>query len=70
MNMKYEHLKIFSCKTFMHILKGEISNFSAKSIYCTFVGYSEKKYGYKLHNHIQIVFTINHDVKTIEKPNN
>jgi len=42
------HLKVFGCKTFMHIPIEKISKLESKSIPCVFLGYCERNKTYRL----------------------
>ncbi|RVX05220.1 Retrovirus-related Pol polyprotein from transposon TNT 1-94 [Vitis vinifera] len=43
----YDHLRVFGCKTFVHIPKDERSKLDAKSRPCVFIGYGQDELGYR-----------------------
>jgi hypothetical protein len=43
--MSYDHLRVFSCRVFMHILKDEKSKFDSKTTECIFLGYKNGEFG-------------------------
>ena len=47
-DVSYSHLKVFGCKTFIHVPKEQRSKLDSKSTPCIFVGYRDAKFGYKL----------------------
>ena len=47
-DVSYNHLKVFSCRAFVHIPKDERSKLDAKSKECIFVGYENEEFGYRL----------------------
>ena len=46
--VSYSYLKVFGCKTFVHVPKEQRSKLDSKSNPCIFVGYGDAKFGYKL----------------------
>jgi hypothetical protein len=44
----YDHLRLFGCKAFVHILKDERSTLDSKTKKCIFLGYENGEFGYKL----------------------
>lgn len=47
-DVSYSHLKVFGCKTFVHIPKDERSKLDGKSKECIFLGYGHEEFGYRL----------------------
>ena len=47
-DVPYSHLKVFGCKTFMHVSKKKRSKLDDKAIHCIFVRYEDEEFGYKL----------------------
>ena len=47
-NVKYDHLRVFGCKAFMHVPKDERSKLDAKSRQCIFICYGENEFGYRI----------------------
>ncbi|OMO59210.1 Integrase, catalytic core [Corchorus capsularis] len=43
----YAHLKVFGCKTFLHVLKEQRSKLDSKATPCIFVGYGGEEFGYR-----------------------
>ena len=44
----YSHLRVFGCKTFVHIPKEQRSKLDGKTIPHVFVGYDDKEFGFRL----------------------
>lgn len=51
-NFKYDHLRGFGCKAFVHILKDERFKLDAKSKKCIFIDYGQDEFGYRLYDHV------------------
>ena len=47
-DVPYSHLKVFGCKTFMHVLKEQRSKLDDKATPCIFIGYGDEEFNYKL----------------------
>jgi hypothetical protein len=47
-NMYYDHLTVFGCRVFVHILKDERSKFDSKTNECIFLGYRNGEFRYRL----------------------
>ena len=47
-DVSYSHLRVFGCKTFVHIPKEQRSKLDDKTIPHVFVGYGNKEFGLKL----------------------
>ena len=44
----FEHLRVFGCKAFVHVLRDEWSKLDTKTKQCIFLGYSNEEFGYRL----------------------
>ena len=44
-DVSYSHMKVFVCKTFVHMPKEQRSKLNSKSTPCIFVGYGDAKFG-------------------------
>jgi len=62
-NVKYDHLRVFGCKAFVHVLKDERSKLDAKSRQCIFIGYSENEFGYRFYDFVEKKLVRSRDVK-------
>ena len=47
-DVSYDHLRVFGCKAFFHILKDERSKLDVKAKPCIFLGYGHEEFGYRL----------------------
>ena len=47
-DVSYSHLKVFGCKSFMHVPKEQRSKLDDKETPCIFIEYGDEKFGYKL----------------------
>ena len=65
-NVKYDHLRVFSCKSFVHVPKDERSKLDAKSRQCKFIGYGEDEFGYRFYDPIEKKLVRSRDVKFME----
>ena len=45
--VKFSHLKVFSCVFYIHIDSNARNKFNAKSKICFFIGYSDEKFDYR-----------------------
>ena len=45
--VKFSHLKVFCCVSYVHIDSNACSKLDAKSKICFFISYSDKKFGYR-----------------------
>ena len=45
--IKFSHLKVFCCVSYVHIDSNARSKLDAKSKICFFIGYSDEKFGYR-----------------------
>ncbi|RDY00420.1 hypothetical protein CR513_16399, partial [Mucuna pruriens] len=59
-DVKYDHLRVFSCKTFVHVPKDE------RSKQCIFIGYGHDEYGYKMYDPIEKKLVKSRDVQFME----
>ena len=46
--VNFSHLKVFYCVSYVHIDSDAHSKLDAKSKICFFIGYGDKKFGYRL----------------------
>ena len=65
-NVKYDHLRVFGCKSFVHVPKDERSKLDAKSRQCIFIGYGEDEFGYRFYDPIEKKLVRSRDVKFME----
>ena len=49
-NVTYSHLKVFGCKTFMHVPKEQRLKLGDKATPCIFIGYGDEEFDYRLWN--------------------
>ena len=47
-DVPYSHLKVFGCKTFMHLPKEQRSKLDDKETSCIFIGYGDEEFDYRL----------------------
>ena len=47
-DVSYSHLKVFGCKSFMHVLKEQRLKLDDKATPCIFIEYGDEKFGYRL----------------------
>ena len=43
--VKFSHLKVFSCVSYVHVDSDARSKFNAKTKMCFFIGYGDEKFG-------------------------
>ena len=48
--VKFSHLKVFGCVSYVHIDSDARSKLDAKSKICFFIGYADEKFGYRFWN--------------------
>ena len=73
--ISYDHLRVFGCKTFVHIPKDERSKLDAKTRPCVFIGYGQDDLGYRFYDPMQkklvgsrdAMFMEDHTIQDIEK---
>ena len=73
--ISYDHLCVFRCKAFMHILKNERFKLDAKIRPCVFIGYGQDELGYRFYDLVlkklvrsqDVVFMEDHTIQDIEK---
>ena len=49
-DVPYSHLKVFGCKTFMHVPKEQRSKLDDKATSCILIGYGDEEFSYMLWN--------------------
>ena len=65
--MSYDHLRVFGCKSFVHVPKDERSKLDAKARQCIFIGYGlDGEFGYRLYDPVQKKLVRSRDVVFIE----
>ncbi|GMJ10476.1 hypothetical protein HRI_004716700 [Hibiscus trionum] len=66
-DVSYDHLRVFGCKTFVHVLKDERSKLDAKTRQCIFIGYGlDGEFGYRLYDPLQKKLVRSRDVIFVE----
>jgi len=65
-NVKYDHLRVFGCKAFVHVPKDERSKLDAKSRKCIFIGYGKNEFGYRFYSPVEKKLVRSRDVKFME----
>lgn len=65
-DVSYDHLQVFGCMAYVHILKDKRSKLDEKSERCVFVGYELEEFGYKLFYRVQRKFIHSRDVVFME----
>ena len=65
-NVKYDHLRVFGYKAFVHVPKDERSKLDAKSRQCIFIGYDENEFSYRFYDPVDKKLARSHDVKFME----
>jgi len=60
-NVRYNHLRVFGCKAYVHVPKNMRSKLDAKTRQCIFIGYGQDEFGYKFFDPI--------DKKTVRSRN-
>ena len=51
--ISYDHLCVFGCKAFVHIMKYERSKLDAKTRPCVFIGCGQDELGYRFYDPVQ-----------------
>ncbi|RDX88391.1 hypothetical protein CR513_30021, partial [Mucuna pruriens] len=62
-DVKYDHLRIFDCKAFVHVPKDERSKLDMKTRKCIFIRYSHDEYGYRMYDSIEKKLVTSRDVQ-------
>ncbi|RDY06554.1 hypothetical protein CR513_09431, partial [Mucuna pruriens] len=65
-DVKYDHLRVFDCKAFVHVPKNEKSKLDMKTSQCIFIGYGHDKYGYRMYYPVEEKLVRRHDVQFME----
>ncbi|RDX75394.1 hypothetical protein CR513_44725, partial [Mucuna pruriens] len=65
-DVKYDHLRVFDCKTFVHVPKDERSKLDMKTRRCIFIGYGQDEFGYRLYDPVEKKLVRSHDVQFME----
>ena len=65
-DVSYDNLRVFGCKTFVHIPKDERSKLDVKAKPCIFLGYGPEEFGYMLWDPLSKKIVISRDVVFLE----
>nr|KYP61730.1 Retrovirus-related Pol polyprotein from transposon TNT 1-94 [Cajanus cajan] len=65
-NVKYDYLRVFSCKAFVLVPKDERSKLDTKTRQCIFIGYGEDEFGCKFYDPIEKKLIRSRDMKFME----
>ena len=61
-DVSFKHLRVFGCRTFVHIFKDKRSKLDVKSKQCIFLSYEYKDFGYRLYDPVEKKVTRKIDV--------
>ena len=65
-NVRYDHLRVFGRKAYVHVPKDERSKLDAKTRQCIFIGYGQNEFGYKFFDPVEKKIVRSRDVKFME----
>jgi len=65
-DVSYNHLRVFGCKAFVHVLKDERSKLDAKARECIFIGYGHDEFGYRFYDPVEKKLVRSRDVIFVE----
>ncbi|RDX91760.1 hypothetical protein CR513_26204, partial [Mucuna pruriens] len=65
-DVKYDHLRVFDCKAFVHVIKDERSKLDMKTRQCIFIGYGHDEYGYRMYDPVDKKLVRSRDVQFME----
>ncbi|RDX74016.1 hypothetical protein CR513_46284, partial [Mucuna pruriens] len=65
-DVKYDHLRVFGCKAFMHVPKDERSKLDMKTRQCIFIEYGHDEYGYRMYNPVEKKLVRSRNVQFME----
>ncbi|RDX85891.1 hypothetical protein CR513_32846, partial [Mucuna pruriens] len=65
-DVKYDHLRVFGCKAFVHVPKDERSKLDMKTRQCIFIGYGHDEYGYRMYDPVEKKLVRSRDVQFME----
>ncbi|RDX75554.1 hypothetical protein CR513_44548, partial [Mucuna pruriens] len=65
-DVKYDHLRVFGCKAFVHVPKDERSKLDMKTRQCIFIGYDHDEYGYRMYDPVEKKLVRSRDVQFME----
>ncbi|PHT52903.1 hypothetical protein CQW23_07365 [Capsicum baccatum] len=65
-NVSYDHLRVFGCKSSVHVPKDERSKLDVKTRQCIFIGYGQDEFGYRFYDPVEKKFVRNCDVVFFE----
>ena len=61
-----EHLRVFGCVAYAHVLKEQRKKMDKKGVKCIFTGYSSESKAYRLYDPINKMIIISRDVEFLE----
>ncbi|RDX66527.1 hypothetical protein CR513_54694, partial [Mucuna pruriens] len=65
-DVKYDHLRVFGCKAFVHVPKDERSKLVMKTRQCIFIRYGLDEYGYRMYDPVEKKLVRSRDVQFME----
>lgn len=65
-NVRYDHLRVFGYKAYVHIPYDERSKLDAKTRQCIFIGFGQDEFGYKFYDLIGKKAIRSHNMKFME----
>ncbi|RDX71970.1 hypothetical protein CR513_48611, partial [Mucuna pruriens] len=65
-DVKYDHLRVFDCKAFVHVQKDERSKLDMKTRQYIFIGYGHDEYGYRMYDPVKKKLVRSRDVQFME----
>ncbi|RDY13059.1 hypothetical protein CR513_02068, partial [Mucuna pruriens] len=65
-DVKYDHLRVFGCKAFVHVPKDERSKLGMKTRQCIVIGYGHDEYDYKMYDPVEKKLIRSRDVQFME----
>ncbi|RDX82832.1 hypothetical protein CR513_36333, partial [Mucuna pruriens] len=65
-DVKYDHLRVFGCKTLMHVPKDERSKLDMKTRQCIFIEYGHDEYDYRMYDPVEKKLVRSRDVQFME----
>ncbi|KAM3204267.1 hypothetical protein P3L10_027676 [Capsicum annuum] len=65
-NISYDHLRVFGCKSFVHVPKDERSKLDVKTRQSIFIGYGQDEFGYHFYDSVEKKLVRSRDVVFFE----
>ncbi|RDY10072.1 hypothetical protein CR513_05468, partial [Mucuna pruriens] len=65
-DVKYDHLRVFGCKAFVHVPNDERSKLDMKTRQCIFIGYGHDAYGCRMYDPVDKKLVTSRDVQFME----